>query len=143
MSRSILIVDDSSMLRSQLRGFLETKGVRVTEAENGVEGLWRARESQVDLVVTDVHMPIMDGIRFAQELRKLPEYVATPILVLTSDASSHRAEEGRRAGATAWVVKPVDFGLLWMAVEKLLTSDSDKSTLHQTASDSQKGSAAK
>ena len=140
-SWSILIVDDSAMLRSQVRGFLEARGVRVTEADNGVEGLWRAHQSQVDLVVADVHMPMMDGIRFTQELRKLPEYAATPILVLTSDASALRAEEASKAGATAWVIKPVDLGLLWMATEKLLTRGSDKSTL-QGASSRQRRSVA-
>src|SRR5262249_34087509 len=58
MSWSILIVDDSSLIRSQLRAALEAKGVRVVEAENGSEGLWRARENIVDLVIADIHMPV-------------------------------------------------------------------------------------
>jgi len=80
MTWSILIVDDSSLIRSQLRAALEAKSVRVVEAENGSEGLWRARENLVDLIIADIHMPVMDGIRMVEELRKIPEYATTPIV---------------------------------------------------------------
>lgn len=108
------------MVRSQLRTGLEAKGARVVEAENGSEGLWRARENAVDLVVSDIHMPVMDGIRMVEELRKLPEYATTPIFILTSDAAAQRADEGKRAGANAWILKPVKADLLWKAIEKAL-----------------------
>lgn len=120
MAWSILIVDDSSLVRSQLRNTLEAKGARVIEAENGREGLWRARENAVDLVIADIHMPLMDGIRMVEELRRLPEYATTPIFILTSDAATQRAEEGKRAGANAWILKPVKSELLWKAIEKAL-----------------------
>jgi two-component system chemotaxis response regulator CheY len=120
MTWSILIVDDSSLVRSQLRAALEAKGARIVEAENGSEGLWRARENLVDLIVADIHMPVMDGIRMVEELRKIPEYATTPIFILTSDAASSRAEEGKRAGANAWILKPVKTDLLWKAIEKAL-----------------------
>jgi two-component system chemotaxis response regulator CheY len=117
---SILIVDDSSLVRSQLRAGLEAKGARVVEAENGSEGLWRARENVIDLVIADIHMPVMDGIRMVEELRKLPEYATTPIFILTSDAAAQRADEGKKAGANAWILKPVKTDLLWKAIEKAL-----------------------
>jgi two-component system, chemotaxis family, chemotaxis protein CheY len=117
---SILIVDDSSLVRSQLRTALEAKGARVVEAENGSEGLWRARENLVDLVIADIHMPVMDGIRMVEELRRLPEYATTPIFILTSDAAAQRADEGKKAGANAWILKPVKADLLWKAIEKAL-----------------------
>jgi two-component system chemotaxis response regulator CheY len=120
MGWSILIVDDSSLVRSQLRTALEAKGAQVFEAENGSEGLWRAREHQVDLVIADIHMPVMDGIRMVEELRKLPEYATTPIFILTSDAATSRADEGKKAGANAWILKPVKTELLWKAIEKAL-----------------------
>jgi two-component system, chemotaxis family, chemotaxis protein CheY len=120
MAWSILIVDDSSLVRSQLRAALEAKGAHVVEAENGSEGLWRARENLVDLVIADIHMPVMDGIRMVEELRRLPEYATTPIFILTSDAASSRAEEGKKAGANAWILKPVKTDLLWKAIEKAL-----------------------
>jgi two-component system, chemotaxis family, chemotaxis protein CheY len=120
MSWCILIVDDSALVRSQLRAALEAKGARVVEAENGNEALWRARETAIDLVIADIHMPVMDGIRLVEELRKRPEHAATPIFILTSDAATTRAEEGKRAGANAWILKPVKPDLLWKAIEKAL-----------------------
>jgi two-component system chemotaxis response regulator CheY len=120
MSWCILVVDDSLLVRSQLRVALEAKGVRVIEAENGSEGLWRARENSVDLVLADVHMPVMDGLRMIEEIRKLREYAETPIFVLTSDAASSRVAEGKKAGANGWLLKPVNTDLLWKAIEKVL-----------------------
>jgi two-component system chemotaxis response regulator CheY len=130
---SILIVDDSSLVRSQLRAALEAKGARVVEAENGSEGLWRARENLVDLVVADIHMPVMDGIRMVEELRKIPEYATTPIFILTSDAASSRAEEGKKAGANAWILKPVKTELLWKAIEKALFGRASSAPTMQAA----------
>jgi two-component system chemotaxis response regulator CheY len=92
----------------------------VIEAENGKQGLLRARAEPVDLIFSDIHMPIMDGLQMIRELRALPEYAKTPIFVLTSDASGLRAAEGKSAGANAWIVKPVDPGVLWKAVERAL-----------------------
>jgi len=122
MTWSILVVDDSSSIRTQLATAFEAKGARVLQAENGSEGLWRAREHAVDLVLTDIHMPVMDGLRLIQELRKLKEYATTPIFVLTTDAANLRVEEGKRVGATAWILKPVNTDLLWKAIEKALFS---------------------
>jgi two-component system chemotaxis response regulator CheY len=120
MSWSILIADDSHTVRSQVRTMLENKGIRVIEAENGSEGLWRARENSLDLVLSDIHMPVMDGLRMIEELRKLPQYATTPIFVLTSDASGARVEEGKQAGANAWLLKPIKPESLWKAIEKAL-----------------------
>lgn len=120
MSWVILIVDDSLSTRSLLRTAFEAKGARVLEAENGRDGLWRARSELADLVVCDIHMPVMDGLAMIQELRKLPQYRTTPVFVLTSDPTLSRAAEGKKAGADAWVVKPVNPVTLWKAIEKAL-----------------------
>jgi two-component system chemotaxis response regulator CheY len=120
MSWSILVVDDSAASRGQLRAAFEAKGARVIEAENGREGLWRARAENVDLIFSDIHMPIMDGLQMIQELRKQPQYANTPIFVMTSDAAGSRAAEGKKAGANAWIIKPANPDLLWKAVEKAL-----------------------
>ena len=124
MSWLILVVDDSLTTRSLLRATLEAKGARVLEAENGRDGLWRARSEHVDLIVCDIHMPVMGGLEMIQELRKLPEYGSTPVFVLSSDATLSRAAEGKKAGADAWVVKPVNPESLWKAVEKALLGKS-------------------
>ena len=124
MSWLILVVDDSLTTRALLRSAFEAKGARVLEAENGRDGVWRARAERVDLVVCDVNMPVMGGLEMIQELRKLPEYQTTPVFVLTSDATLSRAAEGKKAGADAWVVKPVNPDSLWKAVEKVLLGKS-------------------
>jgi len=120
MTWSILVVDDSETSRSLLRTTLVAKGARVIEAENGKQGLLRARTDTVDLIFSDIHMPVMDGLQMIRELRMLREYEKTPIFVLTSDASGIRAAEGKNAGATGWIVKPVNPEVLWKAVEKAL-----------------------
>lgn len=120
MSWSILLVDDSETFRAPIRAALVAKGIRVIEAENGKEGLTRARTERVDLIFSDVHMPVMDGLQMVRELRALREYATTPIFVLTSDASGIRATEGKNAGATGWIVKPVRPDVLVKIVEKTL-----------------------
>lgn len=114
----VLMVDDSSTSRRQLRLALERVGIQVAEASEGVEGLWRARQQPFDLVLTDIHMPTMDGLEFIRELRKSPGYESTPVYVLTSDGSRDRLAEGRAAGATAWVIKPPNVPLLVDAIVK-------------------------
>jgi two-component system chemotaxis response regulator CheY len=114
------MVDDSSTSRRQLKLALEKAGISVTEASEGVEGLWRAREQAFDLVLTDIHMPTMDGLEFIRELRKNPVYQKTPIYVLTSDGSRDRLAEGRAAGATAWILKPPSVPLLVEAILKAI-----------------------
>lgn len=109
---NILLVDDAASARRALAIALEQAGSRVTEAASGAEALWRAREGRFDLVVTDVHMPAMDGLQLLSELRKLPSYADTPVYILTLDASKERLERGRKLGATAWVVKPADIAAL-------------------------------
>jgi two-component system chemotaxis response regulator CheY len=105
-----------------VRAALEPHGVTVVEGSNGVEGLWQARQREFDLVLVDVHMPVMDGLQMVQELRKLPGYQDTPVFILTSDAAASRVEEGKRAGANAWMLKPFKPELLWKAVDRALFS---------------------
>lgn len=112
----VLVVDDSSVARRQLREALEAVGISVSEASEGVEALWRARQQPYDLIITDIHMPAMDGLQLLRELRKLPGNERTPVYVLTSDGSRERLAEGRAAGATAWIVKPANIPMLVKAV---------------------------
>ncbi|HIP12204.1 MAG TPA: response regulator [Arcobacter sp.] len=103
----LLIVDDSTMLRDMLSYALNEGGYTdVTESIDGVDGLSKAKETQYDLIISDVNMPNMDGLTMVGEVRKLPQYVKTPILVLTTERSDEMKTKGKQAGATGWIVKP-------------------------------------
>ena len=121
MAWSILVVDDSANARLLLRLAFEAKGARVLEAGNGREGLSRAQAERVDLIFSDIRMPVMDGLQMIQELRQRPEHKKTPIFLLTSDLDFERAELGKRAGADAWIIKTSTPDSLWKVVEKALS----------------------
>ena len=103
----LLIVDDSTMLRDMLNYALNEGGYTdVVEAVDGVDGLAKAKNTNFDLIITDVNMPNMDGLTLIGELRKIPQYLKTPILVLTTERSDEMKAKGKFAGATGWIVKP-------------------------------------
>jgi two-component system chemotaxis response regulator CheY len=106
MARTILTVDDSASMREMVRATLTAAGYEVVEAVDGQEALDYARENSCDLVISDVNMPRMDGITLVHELRNLPNYRLTPLLLLTTESSAEKKLEGKRAGATGWIVKP-------------------------------------
>ena len=108
MAKRVLTVDDSASSRAMVSHALRCAGYEVVEAEDGIEGLERAAEQHIDLVVTDQDMPRMDGLTLIKSLRKMPAYRKAPILVLTSEPGDELKTRGRKAGATAWMVKPWD-----------------------------------
>jgi two-component system, chemotaxis family, chemotaxis protein CheY len=116
-----LVVDDSSASREVLCSTLRGAGYQTAEASEGSEGLWRARTQVFEAILTDIHMPTMDGLEFIRQVRKLPGYATTPVFVLTSDVSSSRFAEGREVGATAWLVKPPNLVSLIAVVRDALT----------------------
>ncbi len=103
---SILAVDDSASMRRMVSFTLEQAGFEVVQASDGQEALRVAWEKAVDLVLTDVHMPGMDGIELIKALRALPDYRHTPILTLTTESSAEKKAQAKTAGATGWIVKP-------------------------------------
>ena len=118
--RTILAVDDSPSIRQMVAFTLKGAGYEVFEANDGQDGLDKARARKADLVLTDQNMPRMDGITLIQSLRKLPDYSAIPILVLTTESSDEMKAKGRAAGATGWLVKPFDPKRLIDVVRKVL-----------------------
>ncbi len=104
----ILAIDDTKTLLSLLCMTLRDAGHQVAEAENGEIGLQRFEEFKPDLVITDLNMPVMDGIEFTRNCRSRSNGQDTPIIVLTTENGSEIKAEGRRAGASAWVVKPFE-----------------------------------
>jgi two-component system, chemotaxis family, chemotaxis protein CheY len=118
---SILTADDSTSMRQMVSFTLKGAGYEVVEAVDGVEALEIAKTRAFDLVVTDVNMPNMDGISLIKELRKLPDFKFTPILMLTTESASEKKQEGKEAGATGWIVKPFDPEQLLGTIKKVLT----------------------
>lgn len=116
----ILIVDDMASMRKMVSFTLESVGHEVTQACDGDEALEIAKNNSFDLVVTDVNMPNMDGLTLVKELRGLPDFKFTPILLLTTEAGKEKKMEGKAAGATGWLVKPFDPDKLLMTIKKVL-----------------------
>ena len=117
----IIAVDDSASMRQMVSFTLKGAGHDVIEASDGVEALKLAnQESGVDLVISDINMPNMDGIALIKELRTLAPYKFTPILMLTTESSSDKKMEGKAAGATGWIVKPFNPDQLLATIGKVL-----------------------
>jgi two-component system, chemotaxis family, chemotaxis protein CheY len=117
----ILVVDDSSSMREMVSYTLKSAGHSVTAAQDGAEALKIAgAEKQFDLVITDINMPVMDGLTLIRELRRLQQYLYRPILVLSTESSTETKSAGRSAGATGWIVKPFDPDQLLGVVGKVL-----------------------
>ena len=117
---SILAVDDSASMRQMVSFTLKSAGHNVTEAEDGQVALNIAKTTSFDLVITDVNMPNMDGIALIAELRKLPRFKFTPLLMLTTESSSDKKMAGKNAGATGWIVKPFNPDQLLAVIKKAL-----------------------
>ena len=117
---TILAVDDSASMRQMVSFTLKGAGYDVIEAADGVEALSLAKSKNVNLVITDVNMPNMDGISLVKALRALPSYKFTPLLLLTTESSPEKKSEGKAAGATGWIVKPFNPEQLLATVSKVM-----------------------
>ncbi|MBL1274967.1 MAG: response regulator [Ectothiorhodospiraceae bacterium] len=116
---NILAVDDSASMRQMVAFTLKGAGHTVTEAVDGQAALDVAKTQTFDLVLSDVNMPRMDGITLAKELRNLPSYKFTPILMLTTEAGMNKKQEGKAVGATGWIVKPFNPEQLLATIKKV------------------------
>lgn len=117
---TILAVDDSASMRQMVSFTLKGAGHTVTEAVDGVDALGKAKSQTFDLVISDVNMPNMDGITLIRELRSLPSFKFTPILMLTTESTGDKKTEGKSAGATGWIVKPFNPEQLLSTIGKVL-----------------------
>ena len=120
MGKSIMSVDDSSTMRRMVSFTLRGAGHEVVEAQDGAIALNVLQSRSVDLVITDVHMPNMNGIELTRRLRALPSFHQTPILLLTTESDPTKKAEGRAAGATGWILKPFSQEQLLAIVAKVL-----------------------
>lgn len=120
MSRTILAVDDSISIRQMVAMVLKGGGFDVVSAEDGNDGLAKARDTHADMVITDLNMPGMNGIALIREIRKLPAYTGVPIIFLSTESDAALKAEAKAAGATGWIVKPFQGDQLLAAVRKVL-----------------------
>ncbi len=117
---NILAVDDSPSMRQLVAMTLRRAGHEVFLAEDGVDALNEAQRLDADLVITDVHMPNMDGISLTKELRQLSNYRFKPILILTTESAADMKMKGKEAGATGWIVKPFNAESLLRVLDRVL-----------------------
>lgn len=120
MAKTILIVDDSTTLRQVVSIALKGAGYDVLEASDGKDALDKLTGQKVHLIISDVNMPNMDGITFVSEMKKLPAYKFTPVIMLTTEAGEDKKSAGQAAGAKAWVIKPFKPEQMLDAVSKLI-----------------------
>lgn len=122
MNKTVMIVDDSISLRQVVSIALRGAGYEIIEACDGKDALTKLNGGKVHLVISDVNMPNMDGITFVKEMKKLPNYKFTPVIMLTTESQEGKKAEGQAAGAKAWVVKPFQPQAMLAAVAKLIST---------------------
>ena len=120
MAKTILIVDDSTSFRQVVGIALKGAGYDVIEGCDGKDALTKLDGRKINLIVSDVNMPNMDGLSFVKAAKQLPAYKFTPVIMLTTEAGENKKAEGKAAGVRAWVVKPFQPPVLLDAVSKLV-----------------------
>lgn len=116
----VLTVDDSPSMRALLLGALTSRGFAVEQAEDGQQALEWLAANEVDVVITDINMPRLDGFGLIEKLRASALHADRPILVLTTESSDEKKQRARNAGATGWIVKPFDADKLSTALRRVI-----------------------
>lgn len=120
VTANILTVDDSASIRQAIKIALTAAGYGVTEAGDGAEGLKKAEAGGFDLIITDLNMPVMDGLTMIQELRKRQSLAGVPIVFLTTESDDGAKQQAKAAGATGWMTKPFEPEQLVRVAKKVL-----------------------
>jgi two-component system chemotaxis response regulator CheY len=121
MSKTVITVDDAATIRKMISFTLRGAGHTVIEASDGVDALAQLRGRSVDLVISDINMPRMDGLALTKALRDLELHRSTPIVLLTTESDPDKKTKGKQAGATAWLVKPFQPEQLLAVVTKIFS----------------------
>ncbi len=119
MAKTIMIVDDSASMRRVVGIALKGAGYDVLEGCDGKDALGKLKGQKVHMIISDVNMPVMDGIAFLKAVKQMPTYKFTPVIMLTTESADEKKREGQAAGARAWVVKPFQPEQLIGAVQRL------------------------
>jgi len=120
MAKTVMIIDDSDSMRQVVSLTLKGAGYEVMEGSDGKDALAKLTGQKVHLIVCDVNMPHMDGFTFVSELKKIPAYRFTPVIMLTTEIAEDKKAKGQAVGAKAWMVKPFKPDQLLNAVAKLI-----------------------
>lgn len=120
MGKTILTADDSASMRQMVSFTLKGAGYEVVEAVDGKEGLSMASQTKVDMIITDLNMPNMDGIEMIRNVRAMAQYKFIPIILLTTESQDGKKKEGKAAGATGWIIKPFKPEQLLGVIKKVL-----------------------
>ncbi|MEA3496030.1 MAG: response regulator [Bacteroidota bacterium] len=120
MTKKILFIDDSKSVREVLQFTLEENGYDVLIGINGKDGLAFLNGQKIDLIITDLHMPEMDGISFIKKARKIKKYQHIPILFLTTETQLEKKLEAKKSGATGWITKPFVAEKLLKTINKVI-----------------------
>ena len=119
MAKLIMIVDDSVSMRRVVGIALKGAGYDVLEGCDGQDALSKLTGQKVHMIISDVNMPVMDGIAFLKAVKQIPAYKFTPVIMLTTESAEEKKREGQASGARAWVVKPFQPEQLLDAVQRL------------------------
>jgi two-component system chemotaxis response regulator CheY len=120
MAKTIMIVDDSPSLRQVVHIALKGAGYDVIEACDGKNAISQLDGKKINLIISDVNMPVMDGIEMVKEIKQMAQYKFTPIIMLTTESEDNKKQAGKAAGVKAWVVKPFKPDQMLNAVAKLI-----------------------
>ncbi len=115
-----MTVDDSASVRQMVSFTLQSLGYEIVEAINGIDALKKLGKGHIDMVITDINMPELDGIGLIREIRGNPSYRFMPVIILTTESQAEKKNEGRAAGATGWIVKPFKPDQLIAVVRKVM-----------------------
>jgi len=119
-NKTILFVDDSTSIRTLVRMILKEAGYHVLISEDGQDALQHFNGKTIDLLITDLHMPRMNGLELIKEVRKIPGYRFIPILFLTTETKPEMKKEAKAAGATGWITKPFDQEIFIKTINKVI-----------------------
>ncbi len=120
MGKNILIVDDSESIREVVSFTIENEGHNILQGIDGKDAIKHLNGDPLDLIITDLHMPVMDGIEFIKHVRKTEGYKNIPILFLTTESQTAKKMEAKEAGATGWIIKPFVPAKLIAAINKVI-----------------------
>ena len=118
MPKTIMIVDDSPSMRQMVKLTLSAAGYGVIEAADGQQALDKAKVEVPSMAITDLNMPVMDGLNLIRELRKLASWTGVPIVFLTTESDDAKKQQAKAAGATGWITKPFKQEMLLSVVRK-------------------------